>query len=166
VAITRGVMEPLRAEHRQLLPHIEELSGVAAAATHATPATLRHEVARTLEFLVRQIKPHAAAEDEVLYPAVERAMRAPGATDVMRYEHRALERMIGDLQALQLEMGIGLGPDQRARLGAVLYSLHAVLSLHFVKEEELYVPLLEARLTAGQADALFEEMEQSADRHR
>ncbi len=47
-------------------------------------------------------------------------------------------------------------------LRRVLYGLHAVVSLHFAKEEEVYLPILEARLTPHEADTMFAAMEAAA----
>jgi hypothetical protein len=43
-----------------------------------------------------------------------------------------------------------------------LYGLYALVKVHFAKEEEVYLPLLDARLTTGEAHAMFEAMEAAA----
>ena len=40
-----------------------------------------------------------------------------------------------------------------------LYGLYAIVKVHFAKEEEIYLPILEARLTPEEAARMFEEME-------
>jgi iron-sulfur cluster repair protein YtfE (RIC family) len=47
-------------------------------------------------------------------------------------------------------------------LRRVLYSLYALLKLHFAKEEEIYLPLLDIKLTAEEAHSMFEKMEAAA----
>jgi len=37
------------------------------------------------------------------------------------------------------------------------------VKLHFAKEEEIYLPLLDAKLTAEEAHAMFEAMEAAAN---
>jgi hypothetical protein len=44
----------------------------------------------------------------------------------------------------------------------VLYGLHALIGEHFAEEEEVYLPLLEERLTPEEARALFRDMEAAA----
>jgi hypothetical protein len=44
----------------------------------------------------------------------------------------------------------------------VLYGLYAVVKLHFAKEEEVYLPILDARLTHEEASRMFEAMEMAA----
>jgi ADP-ribosylglycohydrolase len=43
--------------------------------------------------------------------------------------------------------------------------LYALVRVHFAKEEEVYLPLLDARLNADEAHAMFEAMEAAAARH-
>lgn len=47
-------------------------------------------------------------------------------------------------------------------LRCVLYSLFALVTVHLVKEEEVYLPLLDAHLTVDKAQRLFEAMERVA----
>ena len=69
--------EPLRSEHRELLPHLDELrvlaDGIGRWSTHWTD-----RVAGTVTFLRQDLVPHARAEEAVLYPEVERLLGAPG----------------------------------------------------------------------------------------
>ncbi len=44
----------------------------------------------------------------------------------------------------------------------MLYGLHTLVKVHFAKQEEIYLPLLEARLTAPEATELFGQMEAAA----
>jgi hypothetical protein len=54
-------------------------------------------------------------------------------------------------------------PNELAReLRRVLYGLYALVKVHFAKEEEIYLPLLDARLTAPEATRLFGQMEAAA----
>jgi hypothetical protein len=47
-------------------------------------------------------------------------------------------------------------------LRRVLYGLYALVAVHFAKEEEVYLPLLDARLTTEEVAALFRDMETAA----
>lgn len=44
----------------------------------------------------------------------------------------------------------------------MLYGLYAVIRLHFAKEEEIYLPLLDANLTPDDAADMFTTMQQAA----
>jgi iron-sulfur cluster repair protein YtfE (RIC family) len=55
---------------------------------------------------------------------------------------------------------------QAAALRRVLYGLYAVIKLHLAKEEEIYLPLLDSKLTAEEAKAMFAAMEAAYDKAR
>lgn len=152
------VTDPFREEHAHLRPHLDELDAVADgldAWAGDTPARLD----AILDFLRGHLVPHARAEEEVLYPAVERAMAAPGATATMVADHREIVR-----RADELAVSAAVGPAAASTLRRQLYALRAILDLHFDKEEAVLLPVLEARLTPEQADRLFAEMAASAHR--
>ena len=58
--------------------------------------------------------------------------------------------------------GATLAPLQAKSLRRVLYGLYALVKVHFAKEEEVYLPLLDARLLPDEAGALFAAMETTA----
>jgi iron-sulfur cluster repair protein YtfE (RIC family) len=164
--ITIGVTEPLRAEHRELLPHIDELAHTATWVSTAPPPVVRERVTQAIEFLRHHLVPHALAEEETLYPAVEGAMQAPGATETMRRDHVEVVRRVEALEQLRDDIDDVPTEAQRDQLAAALHGLHAIVSLHFAKEEEIYLSVLDRTLTPRDAELLFERMEASAERHR
>jgi hypothetical protein len=52
-------------------------------------------------------------------------------------------------------------PDLQRELQRTLYGLYAIIRLHFAKEEEVYLPLLDAGLTPAEADDMFRAMHES-----
>ena len=58
------ITQPLRTEHEQLLPHIEELRAAADAAGGIPQDLLRARIDDALHFLSDHLIPHARAEDE------------------------------------------------------------------------------------------------------
>jgi hypothetical protein len=44
----------------------------------------------------------------------------------------------------------------------VLYGLYALIKVHLIKEEELYLPLLDTKLTPETAEDLFDRLEIAA----
>lgn len=159
-------MAALRAEHTELLPSIDALRRAAYEIGDASPDTMRREVDEALGFLQGHLLPHAVAEDEVLYPAIERLMAAPGATATMRRDHEEVVRLTDDLAETRRELATDVIDATRARVIGLLHSLHAIVALHFAKEEEIYVPLLNAGLTVHDAEELFGQMESAAERYR
>src|SRR5689334_9606321 len=85
--------DPLRHEHAELLPRIEDLRATADAADVLDRGALVAELDAALGFLRGHLVPHARAEDAALYPAVERALGAPGATATMSRDHVEVVRL-------------------------------------------------------------------------
>lgn len=160
------VTQPLRDEHADLLPHLLELDAVAARLGDWQPDTARR-LDGIIEFLRGHLVPHARAEEAALYPRVEQVMTAPGATDTMKADHHEIVRRIDDLGVLVTAIDAGPpSPDQTEQLKAQLYGLAAILMLHFHKEEAVLLPVLDAHLSAAEADALFADMGAVAHPHR
>jgi len=153
----------LRDEHRELLPHIERLRTVADAIGTEPEESVRRGVDEVYTFLTEQLTPHAQAEERVLYPAVGRLMGAAEATATMRQEHRDIHQYTQELGILRQHLSeTSLSkPDERT-LRRVLYGLYALIKGHFAREEEIYLPLLDTRLTARDALQMFEALEMAA----
>lgn len=158
-------MQPLRDEHAALQPEIETLRFAGDRVGTATPGVMHELLDEIYEFLIGHMLPHALAEDEILYPAVERAMHAPGATTTMRRDHVEIGHMIEYLGAFRAHLTRTHEIDESS-LRRVLYGLHALLRLHFAKEEEIYVPILANALSEDEASRLFAEMAAAARRAR
>ncbi len=81
----------------------------------------------------------------------------------MQRDHAEVHRLTEELGALRDQIGAStLTSEQVYGLRRVLYGLYALVKLHFAKEEEVYLPLLDAGLTQQDADAMFQAMEQAA----
>ncbi|GGL05395.1 hypothetical protein Sme01_63690 [Sphaerisporangium melleum] len=154
-----SLTQPLRDEHAHLLPHIETLRTVADTLGHATPGTLSTALADVQLFLSDHLIPHAEAEDQVLYPAIARVMGAPEATATMSREHVEVGRLARELDTLRETVDReGLSDERQTALRRVLYGLYTLIKVHFAKEEEIYLPLLDQRLPAPEAEQLFAEL--------
>jgi len=152
--------EPLRAEHRQLLPHLRALDTAADEIDQWDRDELVHVLGEIVGFLRKHLVPHATAEEQVLYPAVEEAMGAPRATDTMRADHSEIVTRIDRLADTAADAAEGPWPDRDlARdLSHQLVGLAAVLLLHFRKEEDVLLPVLDRTLNPTDASTLFARM--------
>jgi iron-sulfur cluster repair protein YtfE (RIC family) len=113
--------------------------------------------------LIHHLIPHAQAEEQVLYPAVGRLLRAVEATETMSRDHLEVIRLTEELEALRLRLFYTpLSESDKQALRRILYGLYAIIKLHLAKEEEIYLPILEARLPAGEVDHLVKAMERTA----
>jgi len=154
--------EPLREEHRDLMPHIDRLRELAEA-TERDPGASATRLGEAVEFLQGHLLVHAQAEERVLYPAIADLMGAPQATATMSRDHVEIERLTGELAALRRAFDARTPtPEDLSVLRRLAYGLYAIVRLHLAKEEDVYLPLLDARMTAGQASSLFAAMARAA----
>jgi len=159
------VTEPLRAEHRALLPEVESLTVIAESLDSWDPEVTPSRLAEKVAFLRGQLVPHAEAEEAVLYPAVEEAMGSPAAMATMVADHVEIVRRIELLAEMTAETGTGPpGPQACNALRGQLFGLYAIWRLHFDKEEGILLPELDARLSPQEAEALFGRMGAAAHR--
>lgn len=162
-----AVTQPLRDEHKELIPHIEALRSVADSVGYRPIETVRHGVDEAYAFLIHHLIPHAEAEDRALYPVVEKLMGASGVTATMSRDHVEVGRLTDELAGLRNQLAVGsAGEVQVKALRRVLYGLYALVKVHFAKEEEIYLPLLDAQLAPVAAGEMFEAMEAAARRAR
>ncbi len=154
--------QPLRDEHRELFPHVERIRQ-AADGLDGQPAAVRKSVDEAYEFLAYHLIPHAQAEEAALYPAVQRALGSPEATRTMGRDHVEVGRYVEALASLKTRLNGGtLSAADLKELRAVLYGVYALVKVHFAKEEEVYLPILDKSLTPESARELFEKMEAAA----
>jgi iron-sulfur cluster repair protein YtfE (RIC family) len=161
-----ATMEPLRAEHRHLLPHIEELRLAAEAVGTAPPEQVVALVDGCVTFLDAHLIPHAEAEEAALYPVVQKVMGAPQATATMSRDHQEVGRLAAELQDLRAKLAArGADGGLAADLRRVLYGLYTLVKVHFAKEEEVYLPLLAEHLRPHEAQAMFTAMHEAVTAH-
>jgi len=159
----KTLTQPLRDEHKELYPHIESLKQ-AGLSVHGklTQASLE-KIDEAHSFLANHLLPHARAEEAALYPAVQKVMGSPHATATMSRDHVEVEKLTQELGELRATLHEGeVGSEKANELKRLLYGLYTLVKLHFAKEEEVYLPLLDANLSAEEAEALFATMEETA----
>jgi hemerythrin-like domain-containing protein len=159
--------QPLRDEHAELYPHIDALRRAGDAVGRADPGELRGLVDASHEFLVHHLVPHAHAEEQALYPAVGRAVGAAEATATMARDHVEVQALTDELGAYRDRLPADAAPDEELANGLrrVLYGLHHLVKVHFAKEEEVYLPILDERLDPTEAEAMFAAMGHAAHHH-
>jgi iron-sulfur cluster repair protein YtfE (RIC family) len=155
----------LHHEHAHLLPHIEALRTVADSVGRTPVEALGTQLADLQVFLDDHLIPHAETEDRLLYPMIDRVTGAAGATATMSRDHVEVGRLASELSTLReaVDQG-GLDDERQAALRRVLYGLYTLVKVHFAKEEEIYLPLLEKRLTAPEANQLLAELAHASHR--
>jgi hemerythrin-like domain-containing protein len=125
----------MQREHELLLDGVEQIRLIAGELPSLSEADRADLQADVVAFLRGTLIPHAKEEERELYPAVARQLGHPDATAPMIYDHLA----IGEETANLAEAN----PADLVRLQELLYGLYALIRVHFWKEEELYLPLVE-----------------------
>jgi iron-sulfur cluster repair protein YtfE (RIC family) len=127
------------------------------------PEVLRRAVEEAHDFLAHHLIPHAEAEERALYPVVGRVLGTPDATKTMTRDHVEVGRLTEELRALRNAIAAEPPSDaQTKELRRVLYGLYTLVKVHFAKEEEVYLPILDERLSAKEAQQMFEAMGHAA----
>jgi hypothetical protein len=126
---------PLRAEHERLLDHAEHIRVAALELPVLSPEETRELVDRIVAFLRGPFHAYGESEVRALYPHLDRMLGDRHATVGMRYDLDAIQRFANELART--------GVHDTARLQELLYGAHAIIAVHFRKEDEIYLPLLE-----------------------
>lgn len=135
----KHLAQGLASAHRALRPHVSELATLAARLETLPGPEARTQLERVRDLLEKELLPHEREEQQNAYPVIERILKEEDPTGPLiqtHHEIHRLSRLYGRLVAhLPAE-----GPEREdcRDLRRVLYGLHAILSLHFAQEEELY----------------------------
>ena len=142
-------------EHAGLFPHLDHLGSLASEAATVDEDDLRTRLREALAVLRDGLLPHARDEEVSVYPAAEKVLRAVGgATRTMSIDHRFVGEMVAELGGLSDGL---LSSANRERIRRLLYGLQAILQVHFTKENEAYVPLLN-RLSPFERHQLYDRL--------
>jgi Hemerythrin HHE cation binding domain len=127
--------ETLRLEHEQLLDHVEEIRIAALELPVLAPEERRLLIDRIVWFLEGPFEAYAESEARALFPYLSRVLHDPHATERMQYDADAVRRFIDRLRETDLH--------NTPKLQELLYGVHAIITVHLRKEDDLYLPLLE-----------------------
>ncbi len=157
--------QPLRDEHKELFPDVDRIRQVAELIGDAPIAEIRRSVEEVYDFLANHLKPHAEAEEAALYPVVQKVLGSPEATKTMSRDHVEVGIYINELASLRNRLTSDvLTAVQVKSLQRVLYGVYGLVKVHFAKEEEVYLPILDQRLTPEAAQEMFDAMEDAANK--
>ena len=131
------VTDPIRRDHADFREHVDHMRLAARELPRLSLEERDVLVGRVLDFCQGTLVPHAEAEEHVLYPQVAKLLGAPEATAPMIEDHELIREYVASLSAAKR--------DDIELLQELLYGLHALVSAHLRKEEDLYLPLLDER---------------------
>jgi hypothetical protein len=109
--------------------HVDAMLAAAADQARFGPAR-----AAAVAFCTGELAPHAAAEEQALYPAAARVERARLLVDGMVAEHVVIHQLVAELADT---------PDA-VRAAAAGYALKVLFDAHLAKENDLVLPVVAA----------------------
>lgn len=124
----------LRSEHERLGEHAEEIRVAALELPVLAPEERRVLVDRIVSFLSGPFAAYAESEVRALYPYLDRVLDDPHASAGMRYDLEAVRQLTDRLREADVRNTPGLQE--------LLYGVHAIITLHLRKEDDLYLPRL------------------------
>lgn len=136
-----SVTDAFREHHRELS---RQMSDHVAALMEARPDA---DPQGFVAFLQNELVPHAAGEEEQLYPLMDEIVRAHGKpTATMSIDHEYVKEYIARIAAAAQKLATA-PPDRQKELRRELaewgLQLRAIFEMHLAKEERVYLPLFE-----------------------
>lgn len=133
--------------HHFLAADHQHCDGLFADAEAATDT----EAASAFARFVQAMQHHLAMEEQVLFPAFERASgNQMGPTRVMRMEHEQMRELFG-------QMSTALASGDRNAFGGLSETLLILMQQHNLKEEQILYPMSDRAL--GDAAPLIQRMQ-------
>lgn len=146
---------PLRHARRPLHAGLNTLQVAASAVDTAEPRFALAALDSALAYLRETFLPACRAEEATLFVAVDGLFGVTNSCHVMRAQHTTIMRMAGDLaQAGDAARLAGSLEEVERFLPPLLHGLYALCRAHIESEDEAYITLLEAMLSAAQAESL------------
>jgi iron-sulfur cluster repair protein YtfE (RIC family) len=139
-------------EHHALLhDYVERLyalaNGLCPDCLDTPGALAEMDELQELEQGLRQnLMPHMEAVEAAVYPTLERIMDDRQVSAPMRHEHDDIRQLFGRFSEIISRRGETFDRYSVLALRRAMLKLHVLLKTH-IDEEELYLPILEDRLT-------------------
>ncbi len=148
------------AEHTErLMAHVDALPKLADQIDRLPAAELRAELEAQHEFLSQTLIPHMEAVEAGIHQELDRLLSCRLSMDPMEREHAQVRSLIEQLGRF------GRKPDlaaaEKVELNRVMLKLYSILKVH-IREESMYVPILEHNLDQEKLDALVASMDHAA----
>ena len=129
----------LASEHRSLQPQIGDIAALAARIDSLPAGEARARLEGLCEMLEKELLPHERAEQRTAYSAIRTMLPDEDPTGPLIQTHHEVQRRARLLRRLVAQLpAAGPRAEDLRDLQRMLYGLHAILSLHFAQEEELY----------------------------
>ncbi len=108
----------------------------------------RMQLQDLMEFCKLELLPHAEAEEKYLYRKVGEAMKNSLFTRTMEVDHEVIKAYIHELEEEIAQAYKDSSPGQIKKIQKAANKLEGLMAVHFRKEEEVYLPILDEKLSA------------------
>ena len=139
------LIDRMKRDHARVLSEVSALESALGTGA-AAPSGVIREVRGLLDLLHAQFQTHMLAEDQILFPALVRALPASaGSVEPLQDEHAELRLMLERLRATLAEPP---GDSRDEETAVQVHDLADLLRIHIRKEESLVFGIA-ARLLSG-----------------
>ncbi len=129
-------------EHVLIRADIDRLREVADAIGSSDPGEALRRVRAIHQMLLSEVVPHEVAEEDTLYPALERFLGGNDPLATMSRAHVEIVHQVRRLGSLLDDIGPGpIDAIDEIELRSALYGIYAILRLHTDQEDESYLSL-------------------------
>jgi len=144
----------LKAEHDELIPKLDDIGRLADRLGNLDNPDALAEMQRIDRFVQEEVLPHERQDDREIYPVLSKLIGGEDPMAAMSLTHGEIFKLAATLHHM-VEDATSTGDLDDTMFDArrVMYSLDAVLRLHFAQEEELYQTLDESYLEQTMAGA-------------
>jgi heavy metal translocating P-type ATPase len=137
-----AIMARFQDEHEAVRADIELIRSAADSLGTLEAKEAVSRARRAYAALVAEVVPHEEAEEDVLYPVLDRLLGGSDPTLPMSRGHAEIGERVKHLgQLLDAIEADGLDEEGISELRRSLYGLHAVLKLHTDQEDESYLSI-------------------------
>jgi hemerythrin-like domain-containing protein len=133
----------LEQEHREIHRGVNRLTDVAELAGSLASADLGTTLQNLLGWLHSSLQPHAAWEEQWLYPRLDERAHSPWPTRLLRFEHEQIRRAIAALEVDRDALRREPTHQRLVELRARLYGLDALIRAHLEREDRFLLPELD-----------------------
>jgi len=147
-----SLIEGFKAEHAELGAGMAALTGTMDRLQQGTGPAAAQMLRETEQFFRQVLVPHAEWEEMTFYPGVGDLVRRHGDVNAtMLIDHREILARISEFVRLAGEIESGAAdPSLVDRARILAYQIRALVEVHCLKEEEVYVSLLRRHLSEAE----------------
>jgi heavy metal translocating P-type ATPase len=139
MAGTQALAQGLASAHQALRPRVSELAALAARLDAIPAKDARAQLEQMRDVLEKELLPHEREEQQTAYPLLGKILKEEDPTGPLIQTHHEIQRLTRLFGRLVAQLPAeGPRPEDLRDLRRTLYGLHAILTLHFAQEEDLY----------------------------